>query len=251
MTAIRLTAVTVELGGTRVLDDISISAQAGEMVTIVGPNGGGKTTLLRVMAGELAPTSGQVRLGDADPSAAGVSQRATMRSILAQAERTDIPYTVRTVVGFGTFNTDLLEEERHALVDNCVRRLELDVIADRRLSDLSGGEQRRTAIARTLAHGTDLILLDEPTDSLDLGHASLVSRIVREEAAGGATIVSTGHDLNLAARFADRIVMLNAGSIVADGTPADVLTEERLEAVYECAVHVTTHPDDGGPVVYL
>ena len=251
MTFVRLSSVSVELGGSPVLDGVSFGAGTGEVVWIVGPNGGGKTTLLRVLAGELQPSAGTVRIGDSDPAAVGVSERATMRSVLTQVERSDVPYTVRTVVGFGTFNTDVLEDERAALVAECLRRLELEDLADRRVSDLSGGERRRAAIARTLAHRTDVMLLDEPTDSLDLGHAGLVSRIGREEAATGRVIISTSHDLNLAARFADRIVMLHAGSIVADGAPVEVLTEDRLEAVYECPVHVSTHPEDGGPVVYL
>lgn len=251
MTTINLSSIVVELGRARVLDDVSFSAEPGEVISIVGPNGAGKTTLLRVMAGELVPTSGAALLGDADPAGVGVSERATMRSVLTQTERDDVPYTVRTVVGFGTFNTDLFEEERLTLVEDCLRRLELDDIADRRISDLSGGERRRAAIARTLAQRTPVMLLDEPTDSLDLRHAGIVSRIGREEAASGTTVVSTGHDLNLAARFADRIVMLNAGSIVADGSPHDVLTAEQIEAVYECPVYVSTHPEDNGPVIYL
>jgi iron complex transport system ATP-binding protein len=166
-------------------------------------------------------------------------------------DRPDIPYPARTVVGFGTHLSTLDRSSQEAMVQRALTDLGIDDLADRRVGSLSGGERRRVAIARTLAQDAQVVILDEPTDSLDLGHADEVMALLADLAGTGRTVVASSHDLNLAARHGKRIVMMDAGRIVADGSPPEVLTPALLAATYRCDVRVIPHPDDGHPVVYL
>ncbi len=243
--------LVVRLGGTTVLDHLDLELAPGSLVCLVGPNGAGKTTLLRTLAGELPPTSGAVWIDDARPDRRSIPDRARLRAFLAQVDRTDIPFPVRTVVGFGTHVSTLDGPQQVAMVDRSLEQLEITHLADRRVESLSGGERRRVAIARTLAQDASVTLLDEPTDSLDLGHADSVLRLLRALAHTGRTVITSSHDLNLASRHGDRIIVIDGGRVLADGTPAETMTEELLSAVYRCDVHVTRHPRDGRPVVYL
>lgn len=244
-------SLTIHLGGRSIVEDLTLSVDPGALVCLVGPNGAGKTTLLRALAGEVEPTRGAVALAGRSPSDLSIPGRAQIRAFLAQVDRADIPYATRTVVGFGTHLSTLDGPAQAATVDRAMTDMEIGHIADRRVGSLSGGERRRVAIARTLAQDADVVILDEPTDSLDLGHADLVLAHLAALARSGRTVLASSHDLNLAARHADRILVLDSGHIVADGAPADVLDEGMLSSVYRCTVRVTHHPDDGRPIVYL
>lgn len=243
--------LVVSLGGRPVLDHVDLDIDPGALVCIVGPNGAGKTTLLRTLAGELPPTAGAVTVDGVHPARRSIPDRARMRAFLAQVDRTDIPYPVRTVVGFGTHLSTLDGAAQAAMVDRALEGLEILHLAERRVSFLSGGERRRVAIARTLAQDAEVILLDEPTDSLDLGHADLVLGLLRDLAHSGRTVVTSSHDLNLAARHGDRILVVDGGRIVADGSPSQTMTADLISAVYRCEVRVMAHPEDGRPVVFL
>jgi iron complex transport system ATP-binding protein len=251
MTVVMASRLTVHLGGAPVLDNVDIAVDAGSLVCVVGPNGAGKTTLMHCFAGELDPTDGSTAVGGVDPSRATIAARARLRAFLAQEERPDIPYSVAEVVRFGTHLSSLDEDGQDAIVDAAMTRLEVDDLAERIVSSLSGGERRRVAIARTLAQGADVVMLDEPTESLDLGHANSVMRLLLEQTRMGCTVIATSHDLNLASRHADRVIVLDRGAIVADGDPASVLTAELLSGVYNCDVRVLPHPEHGRPVVFL
>ena len=244
-------ALTVELGGTPVLTGVSLEVPDREFVTVVGPNGAGKTTLLACLAGEIAPNSGSVTLGGADPAALTVADRARARAYLVQSDRRDVPYDVRTVVGFGTHLSELDGPERRSLVERSLDDMQIGHLANRTVASLSGGERRRVAIARILAQDNGVLILDEPTDSLDLAHADLVMSVASRRAKAGDAVVTSSHDLNLAAKHADRIVVLRHGEIVAEGDARDVFTENLLSEVYECRVSVMSHPRDGRPVIFL
>ena len=251
MTALSADSVVVELGGVRVLTGVSLDLNAGKLIAVVGPNGAGKTTLLGCLAGEIRPSSGAVDLGGSDPAALSVPDRARARAYLVQSDRRDVPYDVDSVVGFGTHLSVLNAIERRNLVDQSLRTMQVGHLADRIVSSLSGGERRRVAIARILAQDNGVLILDEPTDSLDLAHADLVMAVASTRAHAGDVVVTSSHDLNLAAKHADRVIVLRAGRIEAEGTAREVFTEALLSDVYECNVSVMEHPDDGRPVIFV
>ncbi|MGI9667048.1 MAG: ABC transporter ATP-binding protein [Acidimicrobiia bacterium] len=232
-----------------VLGDVSFSADPGELVCIVGPNGSGKTTLLHCLAGEAEPVSGQVLLDGQVPRSLPPGDRAGLRSFLEQTDRTDVAFPVRTVVGFGTFATGM--QTADPIVDEAMRAVEVDTIADRLTSSLSGGERRRVSVARALAQQAPVMILDEPTDSLDLAHGDMVMREASAYAADRRLVIASSHDLNLAAKHADKVLVLHEGSVTAFGAPSTVLTGELLSHVYRCEVRVMPHPDDGRPLIFL
>ncbi|MGI9585352.1 MAG: ABC transporter ATP-binding protein, partial [Acidimicrobiia bacterium] len=248
MSGVQVSALKVRLEGQTVLDGVSLEVETGEFLCVVGPNGSGKTTLLRVIAGDHRGYSGTVTIGGADQISLSTAARARTRAFLSDADNTDVPFTVSVVVGFGTHTSDLNEDERAEAVDRAMQRMEIDHLADRIVGSLSAGERRRVSIARTLAQGTATLLLDEPTDALDLGHADMVMRCAAQEADRDAAVIAATHDLNLAARHADRVIVLSNGEILADGSPSEVMSEPLLSSVYHCEVRVARHPD-GGPLV--
>lgn len=247
MTALSLAGVSVSLGRVRVLSDVSLRVAPGEWVAVVGANGAGKTTLIRAIA-RLVPFDGTIevggrRLGDLD-------RREVARAIAVVPQEPATPgwLTVAEYVLLGrTPHLGLLEGERRSDLDAAARaieRLDLGELAERRLGTLSGGERQRAVVARALAQEAGLVLLDEPTAALDIGHQQQAFDLLdalRHES--GLTLVSAMHDLTLAAQYADRVVLLHRGTVVADGAPAEVLTEELLNAYFDASVRVV--PVDG------
>jgi iron complex transport system ATP-binding protein len=242
MIAIELAGVSVMLGGRRVVDEVTVAVGAGEWVALIGPNGAGKTTLLRAIAG-LLPFSGRVVLHGRPAGAMHRRERARALAIVPQAPSTPPWLTVGEYVLLGrTPYLGVLAHEglrdREAAA-RALERLDLLELADRPLGTLSGGEKQRAVVARALAQEASSVLLDEPTAALDVGHQQqaleLLDGLRRES---GLTLLAAMHDLTLAAQYADRILLLDAGSLVADGSPVDVLTSERLARHYEADVEV-------------
>lgn len=248
ITDIDVVGLSVSLGNQIALTDISVSLDAGDFLAVVGPNGSGKSTLLKVIAGDQAPTSGSVTINGLDVPRLDAATAAGLRSYLPQSHVGDIPFDVRTVVGFGAFISDGIDASQ-AQVSAAMIRVGVDRLANRPFSELSGGEQRRVTIARVLCQAASVMLLDEPTDSLDLGHADGVMAIAAKEASDGRIVVSTSHDLNVAARHASRMLLLHRGRIARIGSPAEVLDAELLSNVYETSVRVIEDPSNGGPIV--
>jgi iron complex transport system ATP-binding protein len=249
-----LEAVTAGYGRRTVLRSLSLALDEGERVALVGPNGAGKTTLLRVAGGVLRPASGRVVAQGRDLAATPPRQAALAVSGVAQDEPAEFAFTVRESVALGRVArlrpwTAAAEEDR-AAVEDALGRLDLREVADRPVPTLSGGERRRVALARCLAQDARVLLLDEPTAHLDLGHEvallSLLRSLARER---GKAVLAALHDLNLASLFADRVVLLVAGSVVAQGPPSEVLTAERVEAALGARAAVLAHPTAGVPVV--
>ncbi|MGI5350492.1 heme ABC transporter ATP-binding protein [Streptomyces sp. CA-250714] len=243
--------VAVRLGGRRVLDGIDLPLAAGEVLALVGPNGAGKSTLLAALAGDLPPEAGTVRLcgrpvGDWTPR-----ELAVRRAVLPQAATLAFPFTVAEVVHMGRtpWADTPREDEDDAAVAEAMADAEITAFADRPFSALSGGERARVALARVLAQRTPLLLLDEPTAALDLRHQELVLALCRARAAAGDAVAVVLHDLNLAAAYADRVALLDAGQLTALGPPAHVLTADALTTVYRHPVEVHPHPATGAPLV--
>lgn len=247
MIAIVVDQLEVTLGTRVVLSGIDLRIEPGELVAVVGPNGAGKSSLMRSLAGDLTPSSGTVKVGGRHISSLSVSDAANLRSFLSQTHTAASHFTVSTIVGFGRFGASADSDKVHEAME----RVGVSDLADRPFDELSGGEQRRVTVARILCQDAPVMLLDEPTDSLDLGHAELVMATAAAEANSGKTVVTTSHDLNVAARHATTMALLADGRVIRTGTPHQVLDPEVLSEVYATPVNVVEHPTSGVPVVIV
>jgi len=247
---IRVEGVSVDVDGTRLLHDVDLHVATGEWVCVLGPNGAGKSTLVRALAGfgGRGAHGGRILLDGAD--AAGLRGRERARRLAV------VPQTPVIPAGMGVTDYLLLGRtpyvprfgvERatdHAAVAEVIARLDLGDLADRRLDSLSGGERQRVVLGRALVQDTPVLVLDEPTSALDIGHQQEVLDLVDElRAERGLTVLSTMHDLTLAGQYADRLVVLAAGRVVADGPAAAVLAPDLLKATFGVNVRVIADPD--------
>jgi iron complex transport system ATP-binding protein len=246
-------AVSFAYGETLALLDVSFVARAGEFVGLLGPNGAGKSSLVRLVAGLAAPLSGSVRLAGLDPAHAPRREVARACALVPQEPRVAWPFTVREAVMMGRApHQGLLAVATrfdHGAVEGALAACDLVHLADRRLDALSGGERRRVFFARALAQEPRVLLLDEPTAFLDLGHQVAAMRMAQVAARGGLCVVAVLHDLNLAAAACDRVVVLSRGRVVAEGPPAAVLTEARVRDVWEVPVWRGENAATGAAVV--
>jgi iron complex transport system ATP-binding protein len=227
--------VTVRLGGKVIVERASLALRGGELVALVGPNGAGKTTLIRALAG-LAPSDGAITLGGKPLDAMKPRERARAVAYLPQGHIFHWPMSVESIVMLGRAPhgdpfSSTSPEDRTA-VERALATTETQAFAQRAVTTLSGGEKARVALARALATQAGVLLADEPTASLDPRHQLVVMELLRAAARNGNAILAIVHDLTLAARFADRVLVMARGRIVADGPPADALSVERLAAVF-------------------
>ncbi len=245
--------LVVTLGDERVLDGVSLSVEEGDFVGLVGPNGAGKTTLLRAINGALSPQQGRVEVGGENVH--GLSSRAASRlvSTVPQTTRLSFDFSVREAVEMGRtphrsrFGT-WTESDTQA-VDRALARTAVTDLADRPVTDISGGERQRVLIARALAQTTPVMLLDEPTASLDINHQVRTLGLVRDLVEEGKTALAAIHDLNLAAHYCDRLVLLSNRRVLAAGPPESVLTEAHLREAFDTNAVVSRHPVTGSVYV--
>lgn len=252
--ALTLSDLRLDLSGRAILDGIALDIAPGRVTALIGPNGSGKSTTLRAMAGLVSPDSGGVSLnGTPLPQ---MSRREIARALAFLPQSPILPegITVRGLVErgrtphLGSFRP--MTATDRAVVDRALDRTGLTALAPRRAATLSGGQRQRAFIAMTLAQDTPVLLLDEPTTFLDLPYQIEVLRLVRAlNQDSGQTVVMVLHDINLACRFADRVVGIRAGQVLFDGTPEDVVTGASLEALYGCPLTVIPLPDGRGPMV--
>jgi iron complex transport system ATP-binding protein len=254
MTTLTLRELTVALDGTVVVDSVSAEVPSGRWLAVIGPNGAGKSTMLRAAAG-LLRHRGTVEI-DGEP-VAGLSPRARARRVAYAPQVPAMPpgmtVTDYVLLGRTPYLGYLGREGRHdrEVAASVLDRLDLAAVTARQLGSLSGGEQQRVVLARALAQQADVLLLDEPTTSLDIGHQQQVLDLVdRLRLDDGLTVVSSLHDLTLAGQYADELLLLVGGRAVAAGKAADVLTEHIVGTHYGATVQVTTGPD-GRPLVHL
>ena len=236
---LRATSVGVRHADVTALTGVDLRVHDGEVVGLVGPNGSGKTSLLRALGGIAAPTSGEVLLDGRPLTSVDARTRARVLAYVGQDEHSEMPFTAREVLLLGRSSRhrdwEGFDGDDRAVVDDLLADLDLAHLARRTLDRMSGGERQRVLIARALAQQTSVILLDEPTNHLDVRYQhhvmeTLVSR--------GATTVVVLHDLNLAAAYCDRVVMLDGGSVVADGPTRDVLEAQSVADVYRVRTRV-------------
>ncbi len=252
MTSLVADQVSYHIGARALVDEVSLTIRPGQFHAVVGPNGAGKTTLLRLLSGDLEPDAGQIRLGDEPLHRWRPRDAARQRAVLSQQVVLQFAFTVMQVVEMGRApyrETDTPDEVASAIAEG-LEATDIAHLADRTYPTLSGGERRRTDLARVLTQRTPLVLLDEPTAALDVHHQQLVLSVARELVdRRGCAVVAVLHDLNLAAAYADRIAVLAEGRLRADATPGEALIPKLLSEVYRHRMVVVEDPVHGGPLV--
>ena len=236
MTEVIANMLSVQLGAATVLHGVSLAVGPGELVLLAGRNGAGKSTVLRCLVGAMRPDAGSVQLGG-EPVAAW-RPRARARELAFVPQETDVPFdfTGRELVTMGRHphrgRNEALGSDDHAAIDRALTLLDAHAFADRAVTTLSGGEQRRVAVARAIATEAKLLLLDEPTNNLDLEHALQLVQLLRDLADQGYGVLVASHDLNLFAPRCDRVVLLHDGRVYVDGAPEHALCSENVEHVF-------------------
>ena len=243
--ALEATELTVRYpkAPTPALDSVSMVVPKGAFYAVLGPNGSGKSTLLRALLGMVAPTSGRAHLSGRCIS--GWNRRALAREagVVTQSESVAFPITVRELVAMGRYpHLGALQAERASdreAVTKAMRMCDVEHLAHRFLSTLSGGEIQRARVARSFAQEPNILVLDEPTASLDIRHEMEILELLKASADRGMTIFLITHHLDLAARFADRLLLLDRGRVAAEGEPREVLLEATLRRVYGWPISVS------------
>jgi iron complex transport system ATP-binding protein len=234
------------------VDNVSFEIPQGRTTAVIGPNGAGKTTLLRLLLGTIALDSGSIAFRGR--AVAEWTRRAFAREIAVVPQgETESLFTVREIVAMGRYpHLGPWQRERTedaAAITRAMDRCDVTHFAERWMATLSGGEQQRVRLARAIAQDASVLVLDEPTTFLDIRHEMTTFELLRQLRADGATIVVATHNLNLAARYADDLVLMRDGKLVAHGAPADVLTASRVEATYDWPVDIASHVDGSPQVV--
>lgn len=244
-------SVLIERGRKKLLDNVSLELRAGEVLSLLGPNGAGKSTLLSLLSGDVEPDSGSVTFGGRPLGDWSLTDLSRRRSVLLQENQLLFPFTVHQVVEMGRapWRRTPLEDEDNEAISEAITATDISHLGHRRVPSLSGGERARAAFARVIAGRTGVLMLDEPTAALDLGHQEAVLTLARERAEAGDAVLVVLHDLNLAAAYSDRIALLRQGQIVVDGAPDDVLEAETLTDVYRTPIEVIRHPVTGERIV--
>lgn len=254
MTSLTLSHLSAAYGKRPIVRDVSLTVRAGEVMALVGPNGAGKSTLIRVISGVVRAAGGEARLDDRDLLRLSPGERARLVAVVPQLVHLPDAFTVGEIVLMG--RTPHLQlwagESQHdcTVAWQALKKTQTDGLVDRRVYELSGGEQQRVVIARALAQEPRVLLLDEPTAHLDLkfqlGVLELVRSLAREH---GLAVLMTLHDLNQAAVYADRVALMEQGKIVAQGSAREVFTPQQLGRVYGVRVVVGLHPEYGTPLI--
>ncbi len=245
MTLLSAQNLGVALAGRPVLSDVALSLPAGHLVALVGPNGAGKTTLLRALAG-LVPSNGTVTIRGDALAVLPLRERAKRFAYLPQGHVVHWPLLARDIVALGRFPHGVTDPARmsHKDIDAVSRAMQAaDVVefADRRVTELSGGERSRVALARVLAVEAPVILADEPVASLDPRHQIDVMESLRAAADGGVLVIVVTHDIGLAARFADHVMVLSTGKLASQGAPAEALSEQVMRDVFRISAYRAEH----------
>ena len=242
--------ISVRYGEREVLRNVSLQLSAGRITALLGPNGAGKSTLLRALNGAVPTAGGKVLLNGSPVSEHPRREVARRIAVVAQENETKFPITVLEFVLAGrfahgrAFGWETAEDLRSA--EEALRQCDLSSFSDRLMNELSGGERQRVVLARALATGAEILLLDEPTANLDLAHQALMFRRIRERCRDSkASAVIITHDLNLASEFADEVLLLSEGEVLAAGTPRTVMTERNLREVFGVSVLLDENPATG------
>lgn len=245
--------VDLRIDGRLIVDGVDCTVAAGTFSALIGPNGAGKSTLLRVLAAVDRPEAGSVHFGPDDLFALGRRQRARLVGFVEQDSGTDLSLSVREVVALGRiphqgFFGDATSED-HAVIESALDLADVRALAERDVTTLSGGERQRVLLARALAQQPTLLVLDEPSNHLDIAAQLAVLGLLRSLASSGVTVLAALHDLNLASAYCDHVIVLCNGVVFAAGPTAEIITPRLVRAVYGVRATVLTHPQTGRPMV--
>lgn len=253
---LKIQSITVSYGETEILHEVTLDVSAGEVVSLIGPNGAGKTTMMRAISGVIPLKSGSVHVNGEDISITPISERARKLAVVPQARKLTPEYTAKQAIMMG--RTPYLgwlgnpSQSDFDKVDWAIERTGISGLVDRRVDELSGGEQQLILVARALAQDAPVILLDEPTAHLDLRHQATILDLVHSLAKESSlAVLMSLHDLNLVSIFSDRIALLDQGTILAEGQPYDVLNKDILSRVYQVPLEIIPHPHRDIPLVLL
>ncbi|OEE75302.1 heme ABC transporter ATP-binding protein [Enterovibrio norvegicus FF-162] len=251
--SIEIKHASLSMGNKVLLDDVSVRFNSGELTIILGPNGTGKSSLLKLLSREW-PCNGELNFYDKPAPEWKPEILAQSVGILPQSSSLTFGFTVREVVELGGLALSVPQREINNIATANMTQTDVLHLEDRLYPSLSGGEKQRVHLARVLtqlskATRSTVLMLDEPTSALDIGHQHKTLRLAKQLANEGSAVIAVIHDLNLASQYADRVIMLNNGKIVADGAPEAVLTSTNIEAVYGWPVQVIPHPEQNYPVI--
>ncbi|WP_372632247.1 heme ABC transporter ATP-binding protein [Cohnella sp.] len=249
-------ALDYRIGETDILRGVNVRVDTGEFFGIIGPNGSGKSTLLKLLSGIERAQSGDVSLGGRELGGYARKELARLLAVLQQDALPPLGYTVREVVEMGRYPYQSWlggeKEDPEERIGKVMEKLDLTRLSDRPVSELSGGERQRAALAKTLVQEPNVLMLDEPTTFLDIGFQLQMMDYIRDwQRDNGLTVVAVLHDLNLAAQYCDRLLVLHGGRVAAVGKPEEVLVPELVSRVYGTEPIVLPHPDSGVPQILL
>lgn len=236
------------------VDNVSCSLSAGDVLAVIGPNGAGKSTLLRSIAGDL-PYSGEITI---DGVSDNPKLRARQIAVLPQLSLLNFPYRVSEVVGLSRIPHETGAERDKQIIEQALGMMDIDFLKDRLYTELSGGEKQRVQLARVFAqiwdakdapNGTRLLLLDEPTFALDLGHQQQLMQAIQSFSDQGVAVMMVLHDINLAAYYADSLLALLCSQAIAFGTPNEVVTADTIKRLFEIDASIVKHPEKDSPIV--
>jgi len=250
--------ISLHLSGFDLLRNISLEVEAGAVTAIVGPNGAGKSSLLKVLTGEITATRGDVYLNQRELTHWPLLDRAQMLAVLPQHTLLNFPFTADEVVGLGRIPHQTGVTKDNQIITQALDLVDASYLQKRFYTQMSGGEKQRVQLARVLAqiwqpsdHGEQFLVLDEPTSAFDLSHQQLTLDIVRQLAERGVGVLMVVHDLNLAARCADNLVVFDGGVIAAQGKPKDILSEQLIDKVFGVKSIISQHPVTKRPLVIV
>jgi iron complex transport system ATP-binding protein len=259
MSVLSIDNVSVLAWGARLLNEVSLCVNSGELLAIIGPNGAGKTTLMNTLVNEghkQQVVSGNITVCSHKYNEWSALERARHVALLPQLSSLNFPYTVYEVIQLGRFPHSTGKSIDQLIIRDALKALDISHLKDRLYTQLSGGEKQRVQLARVMVQvwraddaESRLLLLDEPTSSLDLGHQQQLMHVIRAFADQGVGIIMVAHDINLVSQYADQLLALCCGEVVAQGAPQDVITPHLMNKLYQVDVDVVPHPVNAKPVV--
>lgn len=251
--AISAKNISYYIGAKMILDNINLNLHCGEVTTLLGPNGAGKSTLLKLLCNEISSFNDICYFGKTKDQWNG-NELAKRLGVLPQHSTLSFAFNVHEVVELGGLPLELSNQDLHKITNEMMNKTDINHLVNRLYPSLSGGEKQRVHLARVLTqvsqHQQKIVMLDEPTSALDLAHQHKTLRLARELANEGAAVIVVLHDLNLAAQYSDRVIVLQDGKLQVDGTPWKAITSEMIEKVYGHTTLVQPHPTLDIPVVF-